>query len=158
MVKLQYSAANAFDLAELYENLRPRDVDEVRATSGDDVWGALSRALSASDDPVALRCPATGALIAIFGAAPFSLLSDVGSPWLLGTDVMDVYPKEILKDARRYIDFISERYPRQMNYVDARNEPSIRWLERIGFTIDPPVPYGVEGRPFHRFHKGFDNV
>ncbi len=43
-------------------------------------------------------------------------------------------------------------FPHLQNYVDARNEISIRWLKWLGFRFDPkPVPYGIWGLPFLRF-------
>lgn len=157
MVELFFAKAKVFDLLELADGLRPLDYDEIVATAGYDVWGTLERSLDLSDDPVSVKAP-NGALIAVFGLAPASLLGDTAAPWLLGTGLMTTYAKEILHHARRYIAFARERYPFLVNYVDARNEPSIRWLERIGFKIDPPAPYGVAGLPFHRFHLGFDDV
>lgn len=154
MGNLVYAAANAYDIVELEERMRARDRDEVEASNGD-VWKALEDSLRMSDDPVTLR-DLQGNLVAIFGVAPCTLLSDTAAPWLLGTNLMQAYPKEVLRDARRYIAFARERYPRLVNYVDARNGPSIRWLRRIGFKIDPPAPFGVAGLPFHRFSMGLD--
>jgi hypothetical protein len=42
-------------------------------------------------------------------------------------------------------------YPQLENHVDARNRRALRWLGWLGFTIEAPAPWGVEGRPFHRF-------
>ena len=154
MGSLVYTAANGFDLVELYDRMRECDRDEIEASSGE-VWPALQQSLGLSDDPVCLR-DTQGLLIAIFGVSPHSLLGDTAAPWLIGTNLMTAYGKSVLKDARRYIAFASERYPRLVNYVDARNGTSIGWLRKVGFTIDPPAPFGVAGLPFHRFHKGLD--
>jgi hypothetical protein len=43
-------------------------------------------------------------------------------------------------------------YPHLENYVDVRNELSIKWLRWLGFQFDPqPIPYGVWEMPFFRF-------
>lgn len=157
MGSLRFAAAQPEDLGELFKHMRRCDWDEVVASSGDDVWGSLERSLKVSDDPVACR-DRHGKLVCLSGVSPASLLSDVGYIWLLGTDRMARNAKNVFAEAKRYFEFISERYPILMNYVDARNGPSIRWLRRLGFTIDPPTPYGVAGLPFHRFHKGLDSV
>lgn len=158
MADVKFSAATVFDLLELAGGLRYLDQQELIATAGDDIWGTLERSLDVSDDPVSVKTD-YGALIAVFGVSPASLLSDTAAPWLLGTDLMTTYAKRILHHARRYVAFASERYPLLVNYVDARNEPSLRWLKRVGFTVDDqPVPYGVSGLPFHKFHKGLIDV
>lgn len=158
MVDVQFSPATTCDLFELAIGLRPLDHDELVATAGSDVLKVLDRSRQVSDDPVAVKSPA-GELIAVFGIAPATLLSDTAAPWLLGTHLMTPYAKRILFHARRYITFVRERYPRLENYVDARNEPSLRWLKSVGFTVDDqPVPYGVARLPFYRFHMGCEDV
>lgn len=154
MADIHHAAAREEDVLELFKQMRPRDYDEVEAAAGD-VALTLSRVLVASDDPITLRDD-DGELIAVYGVSPTTLMGDTASPWLLGTSRMERNAKAVLRDARRYIAFVSERYPRLVNYVDARNKPSIRWLRRVGFQIDPPAPYGVAGLPFHRFHKGIE--
>lgn len=143
-------------MEELFVQLRPRDYDEVEAATGD-VIGTLLLCQPMSDDPITLR-DRNGELVAVYGVSPVSLMSDTGALWLLGTPRMERNAKAVFRDAQRYIAFVRERYPRIVNYVDARNGPSIRWLRRLGFTIDPPAPYGVAGLPFHRFHMGLENV
>ena len=156
MAELQHEAATPRHAEELLGQLRPADRDEVEAASGN-VERVIRQSLAISDDPVAVRA-ADGGLIAIYGVAPVHLLSDQASPWLLGTARMQSNAKAVLRDAREYLAFARERYPRMMNYVDARNRSSIRWLRRVGFTLEPPAPFGVKGLSFHRFHSGFDNV
>lgn len=157
MGDLKFAAATEEDIPELVWRMRPLDQDEMRASSGSDFEGALRRSLAVSDDPVSLR-QTDGRLVALFGVAPHSLLSETAYPWLIGTKLMRANAGPVLRYARGYIEFARERYPRLVNYVDARNGPSIRWLRRIGFTIDPPAPHGVMGLPFHRFHLGLDDV
>lgn len=156
MAELHHEAATPAHAEELLAQLRPADRDEVEAASGN-VERVVRQSLAVSDDPIAARDP-NGGLIAIYGVAPVNLLSDQASPWLLGTARMQTNAKAVLRDAREYLAFARERYPRMMNYVDARNRSSIRWLRKVGFTLEPAAPFGVQGLPFHRFHSGFDNV
>jgi RimJ/RimL family protein N-acetyltransferase len=153
---IQLSKALPEHVDELLADLRPLDRQEVEAASGE-VRPALFRALELSDDPVAMRLT-DGSLVSLFGLAPITTLSDTGSIWLLGTTKMKTHPREVIDISRRYIAFVRERYPRLMNYVDARNRPSVRWLRSIGFTVEPPTPFGLAGLLFHKFHMGFDNV
>jgi hypothetical protein len=108
--------------------------------------GSLERAVVAwtgmvDDEPVCM-----------FGVSPVDILGGVGSPWLLGTDKVRKYAVTFLRLNKGYIARMLEIFTRLENYVDDRNEVSIRWLKWLGFTFDPePVPYGVWGMPFFKF-------
>lgn len=101
----------------------------------------LSAIISVNGDPCVM-----------LGVASKTLLSDEGTPWLLGTN-------SAVKHARQFIDLvppvINEMftvYNRLSNYVHVDNLVSKRWLKRIGFELDEPEPYGITGELFHKFH------
>lgn len=74
---------------------------------------------------------------------------EYGAPWGVFTTVVDAHPLPFLRACRRYIDSQQNRF--LMNYADARNILTIRWLSWLGFTIDQPVAAGINGEPFSRF-------
>jgi RimJ/RimL family protein N-acetyltransferase len=141
---------NSEDAARLAAEMRPADRAEVEAASGPDVERALDQAIRLSTHCWAAE--RDGELLALFGFAPVSLIGGIGSPWFLGTPAVDPLPGALTRMARRYVQSIRETaYPVLVNYVDARNRRSVRWLKRLGFTVFAPEPYGVAGLPFHRF-------
>lgn len=150
MGSVTFRGLQAGDIAYLAAHLREADLQELAASRGANVHpsDAISRAVLLSS-----HCwVAAGANpIAIFGIAPVSLLERIGSPWLLATDEAFEHPRALVTQGRRYIDQMRRSYSRLFNYVDARNDKSIRWLRRLGFVMQPAEPYGVEGEPFHRF-------
>lgn len=152
MGNLRFEPALPAHIDELIADIRPLDRQEVEAGSGD-LRTTLTLALKLTDHPVTCRCK-DGTLVCIFGAAPLTLTSDTASIWLLGTTAMSRHPREVLEATRSFIVLLSERYSLLVNYVDARNRPSIRWLRSVGFNIEPARPFGVAGQPFHRFHMG----
>lgn len=95
---------------------------------------------------------ADGEPVAVFGVAPVSLISGIGTPWLLGTERVFAFPGVLIREGRRYLQAMRNVYPSLANHVDARNVKSIRWLKHLGFTIGEPEPYGVAGLPFYPFH------
>lgn len=157
MAGVEYRPAQPEDAVHLLADLRLLDRQELEATSDRPLIDTVLLSLRVSRDPLAAFDPA-GRLLCILGVAPFGLLSDTAAPWLLGTNALRRWPKALLGEARRYIDWAHREYPRLTNHVDARNRATVGWLKRIGFAIDAPEPFGVQGRPFHRFHMGFDNV
>lgn len=153
-----YWAVGPDDADLLLGSLRALDRAEVEAASGDVERTVL---LSLRITPGAMGAfTRAGEAICYWGAAPMNLLSEVAVPWLLGTDLLSrpLFARTALRRARLEVRGYCEQYRLLVNYVDARNTPSIRWLRRVGFTIEPAAPHGVAGLPFHRFYMGFDDV
>lgn len=136
----------------LARNLRQRDRDEVEASVGSDIVGAIRAAMDASGDLCWAVDDSQGHLAWIIGCA--AVCPGLGSPWLLGTDLATAMPGVLTKLTKGHIAEMLTVYPQLVNFVDARNADSVRWLARLGFTIHDPVPYGVAGLPFHRFTMG----
>lgn len=136
------------DIALLAENMRTSDVAEVRAC-GHEPLEAVQRSVAHS-----LLCWsafADGELACILGCAPISIVSGIGSPWMLGTPVLDAQSRVLVRLTPRYIAEMLKAFPHLVNHVHAHNHTSKRWLRRIGFTLGEAAPFGALGEPFHRF-------
>jgi hypothetical protein len=140
------------DLLLIAANMRAADRDEVWASSHVEPEQALRRSLTHSthawvgrvdDEPVIM-----------FGVGMVSLLGGIGAPWLLGTDGVQRYSRTFLRLSRGWLTEMRAAYPVLVNYVDARNALSIRWLRWLGFQIGPAVAWGADHLPFHRFEMG----
>ncbi len=141
------------DIPKLIEGMRDPDIAEVIAMSGPNIALTLERAVSASTDCWAVDH--RDGLYMLCGVAPVSLIGGIGCPWMLGTTLIDQSPKPLMGVSVPYRERMEKSYPMLVNYVDARNTRSIRWLSRIGFTIHDPILTGWENRPSHRFDRGF---
>lgn len=130
--------------------LREDDKREVWAMSGRSADEALQAGFRLSemcwigmwnDEPV--TC---------FGVRRPSILSDLGIPWLLGTDKIRCVKSAFVKNSIIYVRLMAERFKDLENYVDARNTLSIKWLGWCGFEVEKtPIPYGHEKVLFHKF-------
>lgn len=139
------------DIEALLANMRQPDIDEVTAAVGD-LEHAVVESVKASS--LLAAADINGELACIFGCAPLGgMLGTQAAPWMLGTDTLDKYPLVLMKHCGPYVEAMQARYPHLLNYVDARNTRSIRWLKRMGFTFRPAVPYGVAQLPFHLFER-----
>lgn len=138
------------DVEALATGLRACDRAEVLAATGraPDV-GTLQRCVDSS----VLLWVATveSRLVCIFGVGALSVLTGLGSPWLLGTDLLDKHSRTLLRMCRRYVAEMLAVFPHLVNFVDARNTRSITWLRWLGFEIQQAEPFGAQGLPFHRF-------
>ena len=71
-------------------------------------------------------------------------------PWAVFTTAIDRHPIPFLRGARAWMRGVDGFL---LNYVDARNAATIRWLHWLGFVIEKPMPYGVNAEPFCRFWR-----
>ncbi len=94
-----------------------------------------------------------GAVAAMFGVAYRSLVSDVGVPWLLSSQLVDGIWLSFARHSRVFVHYMLSLFPCGLeNYVDAEYSRCIAWLRWCGFTLDAaPVPMGRTGAPFYRF-------
>lgn len=76
--------------------------------------------------------------LAMFGVTGASLFTGTGTVWLLATDDALAHPRAWLSLGRDWAAAILAEHPRARNRVHKDNRAAIRWLERIGFTVDPP--------------------
>lgn len=143
------------DIAHIAANLRDADRREIAASRGPEVQPADAIANTVlRSSHVWIAVAGDGEPIAIFGVAPISMIDGIGSPWMLSTERVYEHPRALVTEARRYLSAMRETYPTLYNFVDARNDKSIRWLKRLGFALQPAAPYGPAGVPFHRFEMG----
>ena len=134
---------------ELAENMCQRDIDECWAASHSTPLEALARSLAATPDAKAGLYK--GQVVCMYGVAEISILSNIGIPWLLGTDEIEAHSKYFLRQNRYYMKHVKKKYAFLFNFVDARNMVAIRWLKWLGFSVYGAKPFGPDDMPFHRF-------
>jgi hypothetical protein len=142
--------ASGSDADSLGLRLRVADVEEIRAASGLAPAEALRRSCDFSTHVWVVR-EIDGRPIALWGVGPLSLVEGRGCPWLLASDDFATLGPDIARLSRSLLAGMRDLYPRLENHVDARHTKAVRWLSWLGFTIEPAMPWGVEGQPFHRF-------
>ena len=137
------------DAALLIANLRASDRAECEAYGHPDIGAGIEASVRRS-----LLCwtgLVDGELAAILGVAPVNVLTGLGSPWMLGTPVLDRHQRVLVRSTPEYIARMLKAFPHLVNFVHARNTTSVRWLRRLGFTLHEAVPFGPLGEPFHPF-------
>jgi hypothetical protein len=134
------------DVVYLSERLRKTDVDEIWAAVHLKPFEALvySRKGSFLCQTVLHKTQP----VAMFGVAPETTGAAV---WFLASDDLDKMWLSFLKMSKMCIDRMLDESPLLFNWVDARNERSIRWLKWCGAKIEKPAPFGPDQLPFHFF-------
>lgn len=137
------------DAARLFANLRPSDLAECQAYGQPDIAAGIEASVRRS--VLCWTALVDGEVAAILGVAPLNILTGMGSPWMLGTPLVDRYQRVLVRKTPEYIARMLKAFPHLVNFVHARNTTSVRWLRRLGFTLHEVVPYGPLGEPFHPF-------
>lgn len=137
------------DAELLFANLRTADLAECQAYGREDIAAGIVSSVNRS--VLCWSGLVDGELAAIIGVAPVSLMGGVGSPWMLGTPVLDAHSRVLVRRTPEYIAKMLKAFPHLVNFVHAENTTSVRWLRRLGFTLHEAVPYGPLGEPFHPF-------
>lgn len=88
----------------------------------------------------------------IFGLSWFQGVDKIGCPWMLGTDWVYQHPVTIMRLAHTWVRAMREQARSLHNFVFVDNHRNISWLERLGFSMSPPIPFGPQGALFHPFH------
>jgi hypothetical protein len=143
--------AKAEHIIEIACNIREHDRREINAATNIGIMQAIYRSYRLSTSCYTGMVDDKPAII--FGVAPISVLSGVGAPWLIGTDGVDKVKRQFILECRTYLLSMGNTYPELRNYVDVRNNTSIRWLKWLGFEFSEPVEYGVNGELFYPFAR-----
>lgn len=150
---------DADGIAHIALNLRPADQEEGYATVGHRNYLGMLRLSIAASDSVVMAVSAYGEPVALLGVTTMSFLYNTGCPWMLATPHADQYKRAFIDCARFYTQSMLKEYESLENHVDVRNVKSVAWLQRIGFQLDAPVPYGAFDMPFYPFRmKRSDHV
>lgn len=144
--------ARVEDACYLARNLRQSDLVEVLALIGPhgDVARTIRQSILCS--PSCATALVDGRELFVIGCAAGD--NGVGVPWLLATDEVRRYPKTLTAVTKRHIAEWMTRWSHLVNAVDARSTVNVRWLQRLGFTVQAPKPLGLKGEPFHLFTMG----
>ncbi|QND53460.1 DUF2833 domain-containing protein [Phyllobacterium sp. 628] len=153
-VDIQIVPARASHVRTVARRMRKADRDEVSAASGRLPADALIYSLRKSS--VAWTALIDGVPELMFGVGDLNVLAGVGAPWLLGTDAVEKNYVAFLRGSVDWRDQLLRRYPVMRNFVDVRNQASIRWLRWLGFKLFDPVE--LRGHEFCLFELRSDNV
>ena len=147
--KIEIREIEEGDIAVLVRNMRKHDVQEVNAATRMGVRNAVETSLNLST--YAKTGLVNDELVCMWGVCPISLISSSGSPWMLGTDLIEKKQRIFLRRSKPWLEDIKKDYKTLENHVDERNTLSVRWLKWLGFEMKKAEPYGVNGELFHKF-------
>lgn len=150
-VKVEVREATVEDVLYIAKRLRAQDISEIKAATLQDPVDALLMTYNKS--PMRKTGSIDGEPVALFGVVKQSIIyGGLGNPWLVGTPQLEDHAIAFLRRCKGHVAEMLRVAPVLENYVDTRNLRAMLWLDWLGFELDPPQPYGVLQRPFHKFH------
>lgn len=134
----------------LAANMREKDRNEIWAIGHFTPEHAVKMSMLASDS--AYSFVQGKKVLAMFGVSSPSLLCPVGIVWFMSTEEIFIrHRRTMARDGRAWLRKWLNDYDLLFNFIDVRNELSIKWLKWCGATFSEPIPYGVEKLPFMKF-------
>lgn len=146
---IRFVEATEDHAAEVAANLRLMDVLESAALLGTTGVEAVWHSMAAPGKVYAAE-HSYGTTVALFGVSRTTVLGNIGSPWLLGTDRVDEHTAVMLDVSRRFVAHKLKRFEELRNVVWERNRKSQVYLRRVGFTLGD-VKINHLGEPFREF-------
>lgn len=133
-------------------NMRDLDAEGIEMATGLDPETILRISIKSSDFCRWAFHEEEKIPLCVFGVSGMSGTPGVGVPWMMGSDYLFKYPLQILKLSTAYLAVMQSRYEKLENYVYAKDEKSVKFLEHIGFTVEVPYPWGIEGKLYQYFY------
>ena len=145
-----YRKSTFQDCRDMAPYMREQDANEVMASSGATPLRALQAGYNSSASSGCFTIiHEDGSIVGMFGVAD---CGHFASPWLLGTDKLTETKRVMLPVAATWVEGLLDQYPLLLNYVDAENTVSKKWLKSLGFKFIKLIDdYGVGKKPFYQF-------
>jgi hypothetical protein len=133
------------------ENLRHQDADEVMLS---DHVGPYEAVFTSWADSEVCRCiEDKGIPLALVGLTPGEtggLIWMLATPGLFSTLAQKI---QFLREGSDWIEALLDDYGLLYNWVYSKNVKAIKLLRWLGFSIEPPAPYGPSAALFHFVHR-----
>jgi hypothetical protein len=140
------------DAAALAGVMRPEDAAEVLASGG---WSPLQGICGSLEiSSVKFAVDIDGDLAALGGIADGPRWTLLGGPsygvvWLLTGSAVARHPGAFWRASVVVLQRLLELQPVLWNAIDARYVAALRWARRLGAEVQPAIPWGESGLPFH---------
>lgn len=150
MSRFEYVEPSKGLIFELVSNLRQSDYDELNALHVDpDYLGIVNQCIDQSEETY-MGVDSEGVVLC-YGIGPHPDGANIGIPWMLGTAKVNSHARQVLVDGRERVRDWKIRYSFMFNFVYEKNTKTKNWLQRIGFRLKDPEPFGPKQEPFHLF-------
>ena len=139
--------ANKRHAREFARQVRPQDKAEVWASGKlmpeQAARGSINRSIYAYAGYAEDR-----SLLAVFGIVDYR--NGWAAPWALSTIHVDTHPLTFWRASKIILAHMRDSYPQMVQMIDSHYTSALRWIERLGFTLEGAEPHGWQKRLFCR--------
>lgn len=143
------------DIERFLPHIRPEDIEEILSSSGLAPATALATAFLTPETKRIFSVVDEAHVLAMFGVKTVAegIGYRVGAPWMICSDeLLQTHRWRFLSSHRDWFPILSDGYTMLENYVYAKNQAHIEWLQWAGFELIEYIPeYGAKKVPFWRF-------
>ncbi|KKL09591.1 hypothetical protein LCGC14_2564320 [marine sediment metagenome] len=150
LIKYEIVSTTEEHQEELINTMRQADIDECWAANHHTPETAIEESVYYTNRP--RTGLVNNQVLNIFGVGKITHLSDIGIPWMLGSDLLPQHAKAFLRSSKNAIEDMKKEAILLHNYVDKRNRDAIKWLRWLGFIMEKPIIYGPDDMLFHPFY------
>ena len=151
---LTYREAQKTDFAMLIGALRSEDLVEATLATGKPVEETLNRRVL--EVPGAMTFSLLGPdgdLLAMFGSFPSPCCEGEGVAWMLCTDIVSKYRREIYRTFPEQLDRISEPYTALTAHMWAGNTMHAKWADAMGLFHEPEGDTYINQNRFLKIYR-----
>lgn len=134
---------------KIYANMRTHDRAEMLLMGYDDLF-YIKDSIDQSGECFAAY-GSNNELLCVFGVVNRKNLGFGVPVWLVATEDVNKYHKELVKHGRTIIKSFVKRYKKLYNYISIENEPALRYIRAMGAELYPPQRWGINGELFVPF-------
>ena len=149
MAKYEFIKGTQEHADEVVEVMREIDKTETWTFARLTPTEAMDNLLSGSRDTLTVL--ADGEILFMYGSIRVHALSGEGYPWLLATPRIKDHSRVFVRNIKAFLNAMLEHYEVLVNYGDAQNETSHRWMTWLGFTVAATELRGSESSPHYRY-------
>jgi len=128
---------------ELGRIMRAKDREEGRAAGN--FTPEASVRMSINNSCEAYAAYVGDYLLCVFGVGPMHGTPEITVAWIMTSVHVDRYPLTFYRCSKIVIEYLRGKYPIMVNMIHGQYTEALRWLERLGFKLGPPEPFGVRG-------------
>lgn len=128
---------------ELSRVIRAKEKDAILATGGSAVEPITRASINLSLEAYAAYCGDD--LLAVFGVRS---VRDTHAVWALTSVHVERHPMTFWRCSKAVVHYLRGKYPLMWNMIHGKYPEALRWVERLGFKLSPPEPFGPRGDLF----------
>jgi hypothetical protein len=162
MERFEIRPASRVHCTQLANYLRATDVLEIWRASGQEPLEALLSSIRDSDEDMCWTALLRGHPVAIFGANNMTIEDpdgnvidedlSLGGIWLLASPGIYENKLDFMRNCKKYLRKMHERYEYLTNFIDIDNAPTQAWLSRMNFKpIQLVENFGFARTPFIQY-------